>query len=66
MSLAKMPFMGRLYAPDHPKLENLRKWKIKGFQNYLIFYRVTEESIEIVRILNGSQDLDRILGDKTQ
>lgn len=63
--LAKMPFMGKRYAPNNPRLENLRQWRIRQFTSYLIFYRVTEESIEVVRILNAAQDIDRILEDET-
>ena len=36
-SLAKMPLMGRLYAPNNPQLENLRRWRVKEFVSYLIF-----------------------------
>lgn len=59
--LAKMPFIGKRYAPNDPRLEDLRQWRIKQFTSHFIFYRVTEESIEIVRILNAAQDVDRIL-----
>jgi len=38
----------------------LRKWR-KGFSRYLILYRIQENAIEIVRILHGTQDIDRIL-----
>lgn len=54
--LARFPGMGRLYEAPGVQSE-LRRWHIKGFQNYLIFYRVREESIEILRILYGSQDV---------
>ena len=29
--------------------------------NYLIFYRVTEEQVEVVRVLNGARDYEPIL-----
>lgn len=59
--LAKMPLMGSRYILNNPQQSNLRKWRIKGLKNYLIFYRVGEEAIEIVRILNAAQNIDQIL-----
>jgi toxin ParE1/3/4 len=60
-ALARMPEMGGLYL--HPSMPNsdLRKWPVKGFRGYLIFYRIHETMIEIVRVLPASRDLDRIL-----
>ena len=34
---------------------------MKIFQDYLVFYRVEEEQIEILRVLHGSRDLEGIL-----
>ena len=31
------------------------------YENYLIFYRVTETRVEILHILNGAQDHETIL-----
>jgi plasmid stabilization system protein ParE len=31
------------------------------FRDYLIFYRVTEESVEILRVLHGARDIDTLL-----
>jgi toxin ParE1/3/4 len=59
--LARLPGMGKRYTiPNNPQHE-LKQWHIKGFRKYLIFYRVQENAIEIVRILHSSQDIDRIL-----
>jgi toxin ParE1/3/4 len=39
----------------------VRQWGIKNFQDYLIFYRLQDEQIEILRVLHGSRDLAGIL-----
>jgi toxin ParE1/3/4 len=58
--LARFPRSGSL-SPYHPDpTQEIRRWAVKGFRKYLIFYRVSTESIEIIRILHGSQDLDRL------
>ena len=31
------------------------------FRDYLIFYRVTAEAVEILRVLHGARDIDRLL-----
>lgn len=59
--LAQMSGMGRLYPVNNPRLEGLRKWSVKGFENYLIFYLSFEEYIEIVRILHAVRDIEMIL-----
>ncbi|MFB2839514.1 type II toxin-antitoxin system RelE/ParE family toxin [Floridanema evergladense] len=59
--LAQMSGMGRLYPVNNPRLEGLRKWSVKGFENYLIFYLTFEEYIEIVRILHAVRDIETIL-----
>lgn len=46
------------FASSH--LQGIRRWKVKGFPNFLIFYRSTDEGVEIIRILHGARDLDAI------
>jgi plasmid stabilization system protein ParE len=31
------------------------------FRDYLIFYRVTDESVEVLRVLYGARDIDSLL-----
>lgn len=61
--LAQMPGMGRLYPVQNSRLEGLRRFPVKGFENYLIFYLSFLDHIEIVRILNASRDLEEVLTD---
>jgi toxin ParE1/3/4 len=62
--IARNPQIGRNYPSNNPLLNGLRKWYVKGFRKYLIFYRVQESAIEIVRVLQGVQDIERILNDE--
>lgn len=50
---------------DH-ELQNLRMWFVKDFDNYLIFYRVLDKSIQIVRVLHSSQDTENIILTETE
>ena len=62
--LAKMSAVGRLYPVNNQRLEGLRRWQVKGFENYLIFYLTSEGSIKIVRILHAARDIEEILKDE--
>jgi toxin ParE1/3/4 len=62
--LARMPGMGSLYPSDKERLKDLRKWHIQGFRRFLVFYRIQEDSIEIVRVLYGTQDIQSLLDRK--
>ncbi len=59
--LARMPGLGEPRASAHPRLAGLRIRRVDGFPNHLAFYRPTTEGIEVVRILHGARDVDRIL-----
>jgi toxin ParE1/3/4 len=37
------------------------QWRIKNFRDYLVFYLVQDEQIEILRVLHGARDLEGIL-----
>ena len=37
---------------------------VPGFENHLIFYRVTEEAIEVFRVLHGARDIEAILSEE--
>ena len=50
-NLANFPKMGRAYPHIHPSLRGI------PLDGYIIFYRVTETELEIVRIVSGRQNL---------
>ncbi|PZU92471.1 MAG: type II toxin-antitoxin system RelE/ParE family toxin [Pseudanabaena sp.] len=60
--IAQFPAIGRLSNFSHPQLTQIRQYQIKGFTKYIIFYQIqSPETIEIMRILHGAQDLEFIL-----
>ena len=58
--LVDMPGMGSFWQSSKPEFAGLRVWPIRGFENHLIFYRASDEGIEIIRVLHGARDIDRI------
>lgn len=61
-SLSRHPKMGIALKLRPSELTGIRKWPIKGFENFLIFYLPQSKRISIVRILHGSQDWWSLLG----
>lgn len=59
--IAKIPKIGVSYSLQNSRLAGLRKWPIKDFSNYIIFYLEKPEQIEVVRILHGARDIRFVL-----
>lgn len=55
--LANFPNMGRSYASIQP---NLRGVPLDG---YIIFYRITDSGIEIVRVVSGYRNLESLFAE---
>ena len=57
--LLAFPYIGR---PRTFKLvAGIRSWRVPGFKNYLIFYRVKGEIVDVLAVLEGHRDLATIL-----
>jgi len=59
--LAKMPKIGKLCQFSHPNLTDIRQHAIKNFRRYLIFYRLTNSGIEVLRVIHGARDFEAML-----
>ncbi len=64
--LAQMPYIGVAHPVKAPALFGLRRWPIKGFEKCVIFYLVFEDSIDIVRVLHTSRDIENILAENDE
>jgi toxin ParE1/3/4 len=60
LELADMPGMGIVTSFNDFEDSNLRRWRIRGFENFLIFYRPLEDGIEIIRVLHGAREIERL------
>ncbi|MFN0278978.1 MAG: type II toxin-antitoxin system RelE/ParE family toxin [Pyrinomonadaceae bacterium] len=58
--LVKFPHLGKSRRFQHKQFSEVRMLRVKGFEHYLIFYRVTENTIEVIRVLQGSRDIDNL------
>lgn len=53
--LCQFPELGRL-RPDLP-IEGIRTFNVKNFSNWLIFYRLSENEVEFLRVKHGMMHL---------
>lgn len=60
--LAGQPLMGAKLTTRHPALAGIRKWRVKDFDNYLVFYLPRPGGVSIVRVLYAAQDWWKLLG----
>jgi toxin ParE1/3/4 len=57
--LARMPEMGQRRHFPHKRLSDLRSFRVKNFENYLIFHGTTTDGIEVFHIIHGNRNLDQ-------
>ena len=58
--LAQNPEIGAIYEVSKPELQGLRRWRVRKFDKYMIFYRYDDDLLEIVRILYAGRDISAI------
>ena len=63
--LSRFSRLGERYRSRNPELSDLRSWPIPGFMTYMIYYRTTEQGIEIVPVLHTKRDFDTIIEEET-
>jgi plasmid stabilization system protein ParE len=65
--LAEQADLGSRRKFRHPMLRDLRSFQVeRPFNKTLIFYRVTENTLQAWRLMHGSQDLPRRLAEPLQ
>lgn len=55
--LAEYPNAGREREELAPRLRSL---PVRGYRNFLVFYRVIPNGVEVIRVLHGARNLRRI------
>ena len=58
---SKEPGIGSPSDFNHPRLKNTRRWPVRDFENFLLFYQDTEEGILLLYVFHGKQDINSIL-----
>jgi toxin ParE1/3/4 len=64
--IALTPQIGASRQFHHPALRDVRMWRIKGFEKYLIFYRPLADAVEILHVVHSARDLTALFDDPEQ
>ena len=62
--VAQMPGAGARRKVRNSVLSNLRIWVVPGFNNYIVFYVMEGETIDVIRVIHGAQDVEAALEDE--
>ena len=62
-ALAATPSLGVARKFRNSRLRDVRFFPVSGFENYLVFYRVIPEGIEVLHVFHGARDLERLFED---
>ena len=63
--LTTTPGAGPVFPTRNPLLDGLRKWSVDGHRTYLIFYRVIDDAIQVLRVIHGARDIPALLEGET-
>jgi len=58
--LAENPLSGTPYDSGVERLEGMRRAPVSRFKAYLVFYLPRARGIEVVRVLHGARDIERL------
>jgi toxin ParE1/3/4 len=62
--LALQPLSGSPLFARKPELEGMRRFPVSGgFENILLFYFPLQDGIDLVRVVHGSRDLERLFAE---
>ena len=61
--LQRFPEIGMELSGYSPDIQMLRRWPVPGFANYLVYHRMDNGGVDIVRILHGARDVHALLKD---
>ncbi len=61
-ALATQSLIGSPLTTKRSELAGLRKWRVRDFGNYMIFYIPRSDGVSIVRVLHAARDWWGLLG----
>lgn len=59
--IADFPMAWPCFEAKDPRLKLVRRRNVKGFEKFVIFYRVKGRCVEVFRVIHGSRDLAAVL-----
>jgi toxin ParE1/3/4 len=62
-TLAKSPGIGARWSFRDPRLKDVRRLPLTGFESWLVFYQASKMRIDVIRVLHGARDIATVLED---
>ncbi|MGC9943469.1 MAG: type II toxin-antitoxin system RelE/ParE family toxin [Verrucomicrobiota bacterium] len=62
--LARKPGCGRLRKFRGSRLTGIRSWHISGVDNYLVFYHLIPNGIQVLHVCHGAREVEALFGEK--
>jgi toxin ParE1/3/4 len=59
--LAENPSAGARCEFPQADVADLRFWPVKRYPDYLVIYRPLADGIDVVRVIHGAMDMDRVI-----
>jgi toxin ParE1/3/4 len=59
--LAARPFLGVVAKVRSLHLKRVRMWRVREFEDYLVFYLPLEDGIQVERVIHAARDYRRVL-----
>ena len=57
--IAGFPYTGSLFPARSMRALEIRRWPVKEFPRYLVYYAVSPRKVTLLRILHSARDLSR-------
>lgn len=51
---------------SNPALQNVRMWRVKGFEKHLVFYKPLDDGIRILHVIHSTRDWKGLFDDEVQ
>lgn len=62
--LARQPRSGNPFRVRKPSLQGMRRCPVSGgFEKILLFYFPLEDGVDLIRVVHGSRDLERLVAE---
>ena len=58
--LATMPTLGSKFRTRSDEIGELRVTTIPRFRNFVVIHRLQDDRVEILRVVHGARDMDRL------
>ncbi len=64
--LAENRYVGAGKSFSNPELQEVKMWRIKGFEKHLVFYKPLEDGVRILHVVHSARDWRGLFDDEAR